>query len=151
MPVSKKKRTTSKCPFKVRTIFAPAAGEEAFQQHLRTLTQSAVRTGLELVMGEESDAFINTETWRQPPLQAHSRALPRWRAFSIRHGEKADATIILTADGAWIWKATKEVLTLHACAEESKEGWLSLLQDVRTRGATQNLIVTDGHDGLLAA
>ena len=29
---------------------------------------------------------------------------------------------------------------------------MSLLQDVRTRGATQmDLIVTDGHDGLLAA
>ena len=44
------------------------------------------------------------------------------------------------------------MLALHACAEESKEGWLSLLQDLRTRGATQiDLIVTDGHDGLLAA
>ena len=44
------------------------------------------------------------------------------------------------------------MLALHACAEESKEGWLSLLQDLRTRGATQiDLIVTDGHDGLVAA
>ena len=44
------------------------------------------------------------------------------------------------------------MLALYACAEESKEGWLSLLQDLRTRGATQlDLIVTDGHDGLLAA
>jgi transposase-like protein len=44
------------------------------------------------------------------------------------------------------------VLALQACAEESKEGWLSLLQDVRRRGAIQiDLIVTDGHDGLLAA
>ncbi len=44
------------------------------------------------------------------------------------------------------------MLALRACAEESKEGWLSLLQDLRTRGATHiDLIVTDGHDGLLAA
>jgi putative transposase len=44
------------------------------------------------------------------------------------------------------------VLALRACAEESKEGWLSLLQDLRSRGATHmDLIVTDGHDGLLAA
>jgi putative transposase len=49
-------------------------------------------------------------------------------------------------------EGNKEVLALRACAEESKEGWLSLLQDLRTRGATQmDLIVTDGHDGLLAA
>jgi putative transposase len=46
----------------------------------------------------------------------------------------------------------KEVLALCVCAEESKDGWDSLLQDVRRRGATQiDLIVTDGHDGLLAA
>ncbi len=71
--------------------------------------------------------------------------------FSIRHGEKADATIILTALGVDL-QGNKEVLALHACAEESKEGWLSLLHDLRTRGATQiDLIVTDGHDGLLAA
>ncbi len=46
----------------------------------------------------------------------------------------------------------KEVLSLRACAEEDKEGWACLLQDLRTRGATQiDLIVTDGHDGVLAA
>ena len=92
------------------------------------------------------------DIWRQ-------RKLPeQWRVlyldgvhFSIRHGEKADATIILTALGI-DREGNKEVLALHACAEESKEGWLSLLQDVRTRGATQiELIVTDGHDGLLGA
>ena len=46
----------------------------------------------------------------------------------------------------------KEVLALRVCAEEEKEGWLAVLQDIRTRGATQvDLLVTDGHDGLLAA
>jgi len=92
------------------------------------------------------------ETWRQRPLQAHWRVLYLDGVhFSIRHGEKADATIILTALGVDL-EGNKEVLALRACAEESKEGWLSLLQDVRTRGATQiDLIVTDGHDGLLGA
>ena len=71
--------------------------------------------------------------------------------FSIRHGDKADSTLILTALGVDL-AGDKEVLALRACAEESKEGWLCLLQDLRTRGATQiDLIVTDGHDGLLAA
>src|SRR5947209_11497295 len=92
------------------------------------------------------------EAWRQRPLQEHWRILYLDGVhFSIRHGEKADATIILTALGVDL-EGNKEVLALQACAEESKEGWLSLLQDVRTRGATQiDLIVTDGHDGLLAA
>src|ERR1700730_8244585 len=92
------------------------------------------------------------DTWRERPLHMHWRVLYLDGVhFSIRHGEKADATIILTALGVDL-EGNKEVLALHACAEESKEGWLSLLQDLRTRGATQiDLIVTDGHDGLLAA
>jgi transposase-like protein len=46
----------------------------------------------------------------------------------------------------------KEVLARRSCAEESKDGWVSVLEDLRARGATQmDLLVTDGHDGLLAA
>ena len=92
------------------------------------------------------------ETWRERSLQTHWRILYLDGVhFSIRHGEKADSTIILTALGVDM-AGNKEVLALRACAEESKEGWLSLLQDLRTRGATQmDLIVTDGHEGLLAA
>jgi putative transposase len=92
------------------------------------------------------------ETWRERSL-----SIP-WRIvyldgvhFSIRHGAQADSTIILTALGVDL-TGNKEVLALRACAEESKEGWLGLLHDLRRRGATQiDLIVTDGHDGLLAA
>ncbi len=71
--------------------------------------------------------------------------------FKIRHGEKCDTSIILTALGVDL-EGKKEVVALRVCAEEDKAGWLSLLQDMRTRGATQvDLLVTDGHDGLLAA
>jgi putative transposase len=92
------------------------------------------------------------EAWRQRPLQTHWRVLYLDGVhFSIRHGDKADSTIIVTALGVDL-TGNKEVLALRACAEESKEGWLGLLQDLRGRGATQiDLIVTDGHDGLLAA
>jgi putative transposase len=92
------------------------------------------------------------EEWRQRKLPEHWRVLYLDGVhFSIRHGEKADATIILTALGVDL-EGNKEVLALHACAQESEEGWLSLLHDLRSRGATQiDLIVTDGHDGLLAA
>ncbi len=92
------------------------------------------------------------ETWRQRPLQQHWRILYLDGVhFSIRHGDKTDSTIILTALGVDL-AGNKEVLALRACAEESKDGWACLLQDLRTRGATQiDLIVTDGHDGLLAA
>jgi putative transposase len=92
------------------------------------------------------------EAWRERSLQAH------WRIvyldgihFSIRHGDKADSTIILTALGVDL-AGNKEVLALRACAQEDKDGWACLLQDLRRRGATHiDLIVTDGHDGLLAA
>ncbi len=92
------------------------------------------------------------DAWRQRPLQDHWRILYLDGVhFSIRHGEKADSTIILTALGVDL-AGNKEVLALRACAEESKDGWACLLQDLRSRGATHiDLIVTDGHDGLLAA
>ncbi len=92
------------------------------------------------------------DTWRQRPLQTHWRVLYLDGVhFSIRHGDKADSTIILTALGV-DQEGHKEVLALRACAEEDKDGWVCLLQDLRSRGATHiDLIVTDGHDGLLAA
>ncbi len=41
---------------------------------------------------------------------------------------------------------------MRACAEEDKDGWRCLLQDLRSRGVSEiDLMVTDGHDGLLAA
>jgi transposase-like protein len=90
--------------------------------------------------------------WRERHLQEHWRILYLDGIhFSVRHGDQADSTVILTALGVDL-AGNKEVLALRACAEESKEGWLSVLEDLRTRGAIQiDLIVTDGHEGLLAA
>jgi putative transposase len=92
------------------------------------------------------------DTWRERALQTHWRILYLDGVhFSIRHGDQADATIILTALAVDL-EGNKEVLALRACAEEDKDGWACLLQDLRERGATQfDLIVTDGHEGLLAA
>jgi putative transposase len=59
--------------------------------------------------------------------------------------------MILTALGVDL-EGSREVLAFRACAEEDKDGWSCLLQDLRTRGVSEvDLIVTDGHDGLLAA
>ena len=54
MPVSKKKRTTSESVLSKSEPSSPLLPEQQeFQQHLRALAQSAVRTVLELVMREE--------------------------------------------------------------------------------------------------
>ncbi len=92
------------------------------------------------------------ETWRQRHLHEHWRVLYLDGVhFDIRHGDQVDSTIILTALGVDL-EGNKEVLALRACAEEDKDGWSCLLHDLRQRGATQiDLIVTDGHEGLLAA
>lgn len=92
------------------------------------------------------------EAWRERPLLAHYRILYLDGIhFIVRHGTQTDATIILTALGVDL-EGNKEVLALRACAEEDRDGWSCLLQDLRTRGATEiDLIVTDGHDGLLSA
>ena len=92
------------------------------------------------------------EVWRERPLLSHYRIVYLDGVhFTVRHGDKTDATILLTALGVDL-EGNKEVLALRACAQESKDGWMDVLQDLRTRGATQvDLIVTAGHDGLLAA
>jgi putative transposase len=92
------------------------------------------------------------ETWRERPLLTHYRILYLDGIhLTVRHGEQTDSTIILTALGVDL-EGNKDVLALRACAEEDKDGWSCLLQDLRRRGATQmDLIVTDGHEGLLAA
>jgi putative transposase len=90
--------------------------------------------------------------WRERRLPEHWRVLYLDGIhFNIRHGDQVDSTIILTALGVDL-AGNKGVLALRACAEESKDGWVCLLQDLRRRGAIQiDLIVTDGHEGLLAA
>jgi putative transposase len=92
------------------------------------------------------------DTWRERPLQGHWRILYLDGVyFTARHGDQTDSTVLLTALGVDL-EGNKEVLALRACAEESKDGWSCLLQDVRHRGATQiDLIVTDGHEGILSA
>jgi len=92
------------------------------------------------------------EAWRERPLLPHYRIVYLDGVhFTVRHGVQTDSTIILTALGVDL-EGNKDVLALRACAEEDKDGWSCLLQDLRRRGATQvDLIVTDGHEGLLAA
>ncbi len=92
------------------------------------------------------------EAWRGRPLQAHWRVLYLDGIYlEVRHGDQVDPTIILAAMGVDL-EGNKDMLAIRACAQESQDGWLCVLQDLRTRGVTEvDLIVTDGHEGLLAA
>jgi putative transposase len=92
------------------------------------------------------------EAWRERRLLPHYRVIYLDGIhFTVRHGSQTDATMILTALGVDL-EGRREVLAFRACAEEDKDGWSCLLQDLRTRGVNEiDLIVTDGHDGLLAA
>jgi putative transposase len=92
------------------------------------------------------------EAWRQRRLLAHYRIIYLDGIhFTVRHGSQTDATMVLTALGVDL-EGNREVLAFRACAEEDKDGWSCLLQDLRTRGVSEvDLLVTDGHDGLLAA
>ncbi len=92
------------------------------------------------------------EAWRERRLLDHYRiSYLDGIHLTVRHGTQTDATMILTALGVDL-EGSREVLAFRACAEEDKEGWSCLLQDLRSRGVSQiDLLVTDGHDGLLAA
>src|SRR2546421_346436 len=159
MPVHKKKNTTPNGNGATSNIASPQQlGPENFHQYLRAEIRDVTRTLMGVTPSASAVSRLNQtltqqfEVWRKRTLQAH------WRVvyldgihFKIRHGSKCDTSIILTVLGVDL-EGKKEVLALRACAEEDKEGWLSVLQDMRTRGATQvDLLVTDGHDGLLAA
>jgi putative transposase len=62
------------------------------------------------------------EAWRERSLSEHWRILYLDGVhFSIRHGDKADATIILTALGVDL-EGHKEVLALRACARSGQRG-----------------------------
>src|SRR6266699_6315189 len=89
------------------------------------------------------------EAWRERPLLDHYRIIYLDGIhFTVRHGTQTDSTIILTALGVDL-EGNREVLALRACAEEDKDGWSCLLQDLRNRRVAEiDLIVTDG---LLAA
>src|SRR5206468_92090 len=91
------------------------------------------------------------EAWRVRPLLPHYRVIYLdGIQFTVRHGTQTDATMMLTALGVDL-EGSREVLAFRACTEEDKDGWSCLLQDLRTRGVSEvDLIVTDGHDGLLA-
>lgn len=92
------------------------------------------------------------EAWRKRSLLAHYRILyVDGIHFTVRHGTQTDSTVILTALGVDL-EGKKEILALRACAQEDKDGWSCLIQDLRNRGVQElDLIVTDGHDGILAA
>jgi putative transposase len=92
------------------------------------------------------------EAWRERRLLGHYRIIYLDGIhFTVRHGSQTDATMILTALGVDL-EGSREVLAFRACAQEDKDGWSCLLQDLRNRGVSEiDLLVTDGHDGLLAA
>jgi putative transposase len=92
------------------------------------------------------------EAWRERRPLAHYRIIYLDGIhFTVRHGTQTDATMILTALGVDL-EGNREVLAFRASAEESKDGWCALLQELRKRGVSQvDLLVTDGHEGLLAA
>src|SRR6266516_3398738 len=91
------------------------------------------------------------EAWRERRLLDHYRIIYLDGIhFTVRHGTQTDATMILTALRVDL-EGSREVLAFRACAEEDKDGWCALLQELRTRGVSQvDLLVTDGHEGLLA-
>lgn len=77
------------------------------------------------------------EAWRERPLLAHSRIVYLDGIhFTVRHGEKSDAIMILTALGVDL-EGSREVLAFRASAEESKDGWSALLQELRSRGVSR--------------
>ena len=86
MPVPKKKRITPENALSTSEPSSPLPEQQEFQQHLRTLAQSAVRTVLELVMREELDAFIGAAWGECSPKRKGYRNGTYTRESSDRDG-----------------------------------------------------------------
>jgi putative transposase len=99
-----------------------------------------------------ADLEAQFKAWREQPVGARYRVIyADGIYYDVRHGEVADHMVVLAVLGVDS-QGDKAVLGLRLSAEESKEGWLALLTDLRKRGVEQvDLVVTDGNDGLIAA
>lgn len=172
---SQKKRTISTIQASTAEQLTPVLPEQQeFHTHLRELARSTIRLVLEAVMREELDALIGAAWGECSPKRKGYRNGSYTRDLVTSTGRNEDIKVPRDREGQFHTQTferysryephiaegltqmfvagNKEVLSLRACAEESEDGWACLLQDLRTRGATQiDLIVTDGHDGLLAA
>jgi putative transposase len=126
---------------------APEVAEALTQMFVSGVSTHKVGEGAQTLMGVAPSASAVSrlnrtlaeqyETWRERPLQPHYRVIYLDGIhFTVRHGEKTDATMILTALGVDL-EGSREVLIFRASAEESKEGWSALLQELRTRGVNQ--------------
>lgn len=92
------------------------------------------------------------EAWRDRSLSGHSRIISLDGIHCTgRQGTQTDSTLILTALGV-DREGSREGRTFRVSAEERKDGWSALLQDLRTRGVKPvDRLVSDGQEGVLSA
>jgi transposase-like protein len=138
MPVSKKKGITPENALSTSEVSDPPLPEQQeFHQHLRALAQSAMRTVLELVMREELDAMIGAAWGECSPKRRGYRNGTYTRDLATATGRLEEIKVPRDREGQFHTQAFER----DTCYEPHI-----------AEGPTQiDLIVTDGHDGLLAA
>src|SRR2546429_1333975 len=115
------------------------------QQVAEGLTEMFVSGTSTHKVGEVAQTLMGVAPSASAVSRLNHTLTEQFEVWRVRHGTQTDSTIILTALGVDL-EGNKAVLALRACAEEDKDGWSCLLQDLRNRGATEvHLIVTDVH------
>src|SRR6266567_4543937 len=100
MPVPKKKRITPENAPSTSEPSSPLLPEQQeFHQHLRALTQGAVRTVLELVMREELDAFIGAAWGESSPKRKGYRNGTYTRDLATATGQLEDLKVPRDREG----------------------------------------------------
>jgi putative transposase len=100
MPVPQKKRITAENTLSTSEASSlPLPEQQEFHQHLRALAQSAVRTVLELVMREESDAFIGAEWGECSPKRRGYRNGTYTRDLATATGRLEDLKVPRDREG----------------------------------------------------
>ncbi len=131
-------------------MYVAGASTAKVGEVVETLTGKAVSaSAVSRITGDLAHQF---REWDKRPLNPHYRIfyLDAIR-YQVRHKEATDPLVILAVLAVDL-SGKKELVALKAYAEETKAGWVSILNEVRARGVEQvDIIVSDGHKGLTVA
>lgn len=131
-------------------MYVAGAGVEKVGKVVETLTGQALSAStVSRLTGDLAEQFSQ---WQKQELPAY---LPILFAdavhYKVRHNERTDQFTVLAVLGV-NEAGEKQLVGLASCAEEDKTSWESLFNQLRKRGLTRvEVIVTDGHEGLIAA
>lgn len=131
-------------------MYVGGASQAKVAKVAETLTGQAISaSAVSRLTGDLAEQFSH---WQNQKLAAHYKIFYADAIhYQVRHHDATDPLTVL-AVLAVAEDGHKELIGLTSAAQEDKVSWWHLFNDLQRRGVSEvDLIVTDGHQGLLAA